>query len=142
MIVCTAVLSATTTPTLIGLKPMIHGLVDRKGLPPSQWLGHISGFVVNVNWSDLQPTSGAPMKSNNAIDQAIAQVRSLEAQGVLAINIRFYAGVNAPEWAKAIDGPPVQIFDPSAGRGGTIGRFWTHDFGRRPAVLPRRDQRR
>jgi hypothetical protein len=112
------------------LKPMIQGLIDRKGLPPEAWLGHISGFVVNVSWSDLQPVQGAPIATDNAIDHAITQVRSLEPKGVnLGIKIRFFAGIAAPEWAKELGGSPVTIFDKTAGRGGTVGRFWTQPFG-------------
>ena len=36
----------------------------------------LGGWVVNVTWASLQPTQGGPIAANNAIDQAIALIRS------------------------------------------------------------------
>ena len=89
------------------------------------------GYVVDVHWSDLQPAPNGPIVSPNPISEAIAQVRSLNAAGAhLGLKIRLYAGIYAPDWVKSIGGPPIEVRDPSSGESGTIGRFWTEDFGR------------
>src|ERR1700730_12560507 len=53
------------------LKPMIHGLIDRDGPPPKTYVGPITAFVVNVTWTQLQPSPNGPLTENNPIDQAI-----------------------------------------------------------------------
>src|SRR5712692_6808847 len=119
-----------TPPSTLGLKPTLHGLIDRNGPPPPEWLGQMGGFVVNAFWSDLQPAENDPIAANNAIDSAIARAQGLEASGAhIGIKVRFYAGIDAPQWAKNLGGGPVTIYDPTAGRGGTVGRFWTPQFG-------------
>jgi hypothetical protein len=110
----------------VALKPFIRGLISETGLPPSQYLPWVKSFVVNVKWADLQPVAGGPIEQNNAIDRAVANARS---HG-LTLKVRFLAGINAPEWAKNIDGTPVTITDPTDHITGTIGRFWTEDYGR------------
>ena len=71
--------SASPSPHVLDLKPVIGGLLDRNGPPPPSYLSSLAGFVVNVYWMDLQPVSGATLAADNAIDQAITEVRSLNA---------------------------------------------------------------
>jgi hypothetical protein len=87
--------------------------------------------VVNVYWKDLQPTSGASLAPDNAIDQAITEVRSLNAahHTNLGLKIRLFGGIWAPGWVKNLDGAPITITNPQDGGTGTIGRFWTDDYG-------------
>ena len=119
------------SPALLDLKPLLRGLLDRSGTPPSGFAGSLAGFVVNVHWSDLQPTSGAAIAPGNAIDKAITEVRALNATEHLhlGLKIRIFAGVWAPEWVKSLGGNPVAITNPQNGQPGTIGRFWTDAFG-------------
>jgi hypothetical protein len=129
--------SASPTPTLPpspspqDLKPVLGGLLDRSGVPPSAYLGSLAGYVVGVHWSDLQPTSGAAIAPDNPIDRAIAEVAAVNAADHthLGLKIRVLAGVSAPEWAKSLGGSPVSISNPQNGATGTIGRFWTDAFG-------------
>jgi len=113
------------------LKPILGGLLDN-ARPPAESFQHgaISGFVVQVDWSELQSAPGAPLPANNPIDQAIAAARAAG----LRIKLRVDAGTMAPEWAKSIGGSPVTVQFPSPLTGsltsGTIGRFWTEAFGR------------
>jgi hypothetical protein len=121
-----------TTPPAGSLKPMIQGLVDRFGPPPGSFLGIVTNFVVNAEWSELQPTAGGALTPDNVIDQAIAAARSLEATvgaGRVGVKIRLLAGIYAPGWAKQLGGAPVAVVDPQTGVAGTIGRFWTSAFG-------------
>jgi hypothetical protein len=124
----------------MGLKIPIAGLLDRAGPPSAAYYGVIDGYVINdrhvgpgewgVKWSELQPVRGGAIVANNPIDQAIAQVRKLNASGAhLALKLRIVTGINAPNWAKTIGGAPVTVRDPLSGATGTIGRFWTSAFG-------------
>jgi hypothetical protein len=108
------------------VKPVIEGLISENGPPPANYLTSVRTFVVSAKWADLQPTAGGPITPGNAIDRAVATAR----QEGLGVKVRFLAGINAPDWAKNIDGPPVLITDPVDHVTGTIGRFWTDDFGR------------
>lgn len=123
--------SASPSPHVLDLKPVIGGLLDRNGPPPPSYLSSLAGFVVNVYWMDLQPVSGATLAADNAIDQAITEVRSLNAtyHMHLALKVRLFAGVWAPTWVKNLGGTPVVIDNPQGGNTGTIGRFWTDAFG-------------
>ena len=112
------------------LKPVLGGLLDRQKLPDKAYWSVLSGFVVQVDWSELQAAPGAPLPPNNPIDQAIAAARAAH----LRIKLRVDAGTMAPEWVKRLGGNPipVQFTNPVTGEltSGTIGRFWTAAFGR------------
>jgi hypothetical protein len=134
--------TSTPAPTGTGsgeVKQPIQGLIDRQGEPPRDVLAVVHAYVVKVNWSDLQPTAFGPITPNNAIDQAIARVRQPDFKAVgMALKLRVFAGINAPAWAKALGGPPVTYVNNQQGgsvAGGTIGRFWTSDFGHAYADL-------
>ena len=114
-----------------GLKPLIGGLVDRNGPPPGTFLGVVKAYVVSAYWSDLEPDAGGPIAPDNAIDQALATVRGLNAShpGLdLALKLRVYGGIYAPAWAKSLGGAPVAVTNGQSGTGGTVGPFWTAPF--------------
>ena len=121
------------------LKPALGGLLDRDGEPPAPYLGvAVHGWVVKAYWKDLQPTAGGPIAANNVIDQAIAAARRLNAANPslgLGLKLRIYAGIYAPDWAKNLAGGPVNVANPQDQQQGTVGRFWTDDFGRAYADL-------
>ena len=52
--------------------------------------------------------------------------------------MRVLAGVQSPDWAKRLGGPPVQVTNPTNGQYGTVPRFWTRRFGAAYAKLQRR----
>ena len=89
----------------------------------------MGGFVVNVYWKDIQTAPGAPIAVNNPIDQAITQLHQLDPTGRMGLKVRLFAGIYAPDWAKSLAGPPIDISDPTTGASGTVGRFWMEDFG-------------
>jgi hypothetical protein len=120
--------ASPTAPATQNLKPIIQGLIDRDGPPSKAFVGPVTAFVVNVSWSQLQPTPGGPLTPNNPIDQAIAAATALGSG--IGVKIRLLTGIDAPAWVKALDGGPVSVFSALDGQGGTIGRFWTADFGR------------
>jgi len=123
--------TASASPVPSALKPVLGGLLDRSGPPPSAYVSSLAGYVVNVHWSDLQPAQGDGIEAGNAIDQAITQVRALNATDhtALGLKIRVFAGIWAPQWVKQLGGGPVTVSNPQGGAMGTIGRFWTDAFG-------------
>lgn len=124
------------------VKQPIQGLIDRQGEPPQNLLSVVHAYVVKVNWSDLQPTAFGPIAPDNAIDRAIARVRQPDFKAAgMKLKLRVFAGVNAPGWAKALGGGVVSYINNQEGgsvAGGTIGRFWTADFGKAYADLQRK----
>jgi hypothetical protein len=124
-----------TTPVTPGvaLKPAMQGLLDRHGMPPAGYLSAISGIVVEVAWSDLQPSPEGAVVSSNAIDQMLASVRAVNAgrpTHPLAIKLRVDGGIHAPSWAKSLGGAPITVTDPTDQVTGTVGRFWSEEYGR------------
>jgi hypothetical protein len=131
-----AIHSPASNPTLSSpsaqppaLKPVLAGFLDRNTTPPASFIPVMGGWVVNVHWADIQVTQGAPIAANNVIDQAIATLHQIDPSGRMGLKVRLFAGIWAPEWAKSLGGPPISIEDPTSGVFGTIGRFWTDDFG-------------
>ena len=111
----------------VTIKPMLRGLLDRKGAPSSAYINELDGFVVKVNWSSLQPDSFGPIVSDNAIDTAINWVRTTPGASGLSLKLRVLGGIYAPGWAKQQGGAPVNVY--SGKHVFTMGRFWTSDYG-------------
>ena len=118
--------TASPTPAPpAGLKPELSGLLDRQHAPALQLAPDLGGWVVNVTWASLQPTQGGPIAANNAIDQAIALIRSNPAYAHMHLRLRVTAGVGSPDWVKTLGGAPVYIYNNTDSVGGTVPRFWT-----------------
>jgi hypothetical protein len=117
---------ASTHIAGVTVKPFIRGLISENGMPPTNYLPWFKSLVINVKWSDLQPVAGGPIVRSGILDRAIASAHQLG----LAVKIRFLAGIYAPDWAKNLDGTPVPVTNPSDHTRGTIGRFWTPNYGR------------
>jgi len=115
----------TPTPPPPVVKPELSGLVDRTGAPPVALAPYMGGWVVNVTWASLQPTSGATIASDNAIDQAIALIHSTPAYSAMHLRIRIFAGIDSPGWVDAMSGGSVYVFNSEADQGGQVPRFWT-----------------
>ncbi|HVT75934.1 MAG TPA: hypothetical protein VHD87_02810 [Acidimicrobiales bacterium] len=124
-----AVLLSGQIPDASGatVKPMLTGLLDRKGMPSSAYIPELDGYVVKVNWADLQPTSFGPIAANNAIDKAITAVRTTPGASHLRLKLRVLGGIYAPAWAKQQGGAPVNVY--KGKHVFTMGRFWTADYG-------------
>jgi hypothetical protein len=90
----------------------------------------VRSFVVNTTWASLQPTPGGPIVHPNDIDNAI----KLAQAGGYTLKLRIRSGIDAPEWAKTLDGPALPFYYTSATAGvsgtlaGTVGRYWLPDF--------------
>src|SRR5947209_13695439 len=91
-----AALAAVLLTALVGhnadaaVVPQLPGLIDRAGQPTSAYRSVISGWVVALNWADVEPAQGTIRRA--AIDNAITAAR---AQGA-GLKLRIYAGDNSP----------------------------------------------
>ena len=122
------------------LKTPIRGLFDRGSLgsssynmPTGSGVAALNGVVANVNWADLQTTPGGPIVHPNQLDSALTAVTSYNTSHAnqLEVKLRVYAGIDAPNWAKTIDGWNPANADTCNNQGspcGTIGPFWTTDY--------------
>ena len=113
------------------VKPPVQGLLDRHHYPKKGYAGAVDNFVVSVSWSSLQPQQAGPIVHPNEIDRAI-EVANRDGMG---LKLRVRAGIDAPDWAKHLGGDPVTFYYTSATTkrsgqlAGTVGRFWTSQFG-------------
>jgi hypothetical protein len=114
------------------VKPLLTGLLDRTGPPPANLESVVHSYVVNVNWSSLQPSAGS--LNTATLDRALSAARSTDSR----VKLRILAGIHAPAWAKKRGGAPVKLRDDHDGSTGTIPRFWTRSFGRAYADLQRK----
>lgn len=127
--------SAATAASAASVKPQLRGIITRGGFSVREWNGVVHGMAVTANWSDLQPLRGGAIVRPNRIDSAIETAQQLNAlhPGLnFGIKIRVMAGINAPTWAKTMDGAPVQVRNPQGGITGTVGRFWLPSYGAPP----------
>ena len=115
-----------------GVKPLITGVVDRNGPPPPSRDHVVDAYVLQVTWSQLQPSRAA--LRHRVLDRALRVAKRTGAR----VKLRVLAGVHAPGWAKHLGGPPVRMRDPHDGSRGTVPRFWTRGFGTAYADLQRR----
>jgi hypothetical protein len=126
------------------LKPQLTGVLNRQGVPPAAYRAAEGGYdiqgthdaqgradVGDVTWAELQPTAGGPITTNNAIDQAILDVRAWNAANPThpeALKLRVEAGIHSPAWAVNLGGSCVTVTDPTSGTTGCSPRFWTAQF--------------
>lgn len=93
--------------------------------------GVFGGIVVNVTWAQLQPTATTVVASGNPIDTLLQQVRSYNLSypaKPLAVRLPVWPGINAPDWAKNLDGnAPVSIIRNSGANMNpvTVGHYWS-----------------
>lgn len=108
------------------IKPPMQGLLDRKGYPEdASYRNSLGGFVVNVDWSQLQPNNGSELNTAN-IDDAILKAKSSN----LKLKMRLYAGSSSPTWLKNRVGT-FSYVEPVDNKDTTIQvpKFWVSEFG-------------
>lgn len=118
-----------------GVKAPLSGLVSIASLP-KQRVASVQNMSVSVPWSALQPSSSSQLVRPNAIDDAITSVRQL-GDCDAGVEVRVLAGVNSPEWAKQLSGPPVSMQLKLDNLSGTVPRFWEKPFQDAYAKLQR-----
>ena len=114
----TTATAAASSPTL---KPLLTGLLDRTGPPSAEFENVIRSYVVNVNWSSLQPKRRGALRTSG-LDRQLAEARSNGAR----VKLRILAGIHSPRWTKK---GGIKLRDPQGGRG-KAPLFWTKSFGR------------
>lgn len=88
--------------------------------------GIFGGLVVIASWKQLQPRPQSEIGDNNVIDQALAQVRAYNDRNPnkpLGVKLRVWGGFEAPDWAKALGGMPIETVYNDKPR--IVGRFWS-----------------
>ncbi len=63
----------------------------------------VNSFIVKLNWSDVQPNEMGEIKHPNALDNALAYAKRMNAAypGMhLNLKLRLYCGIYTPEWVK------------------------------------------
>jgi hypothetical protein len=138
VMVALAPLAAVAQP-----KPAIHGLVTMGKLnfvtmpemSPDNPLreanthpGVYAGAVILATWRQLEPAPG--QFDFSMIDAGLASIRAYKArypQSKLVGKLRVFAGPLAPDWAKQLDGGPVQINEHQ--RSFPVGHFWSVPYG-------------
>jgi hypothetical protein len=126
------------------LKAQLEGLLNRQGIPPSTYRTAEGGYdiqgttdnqgdpdVGDVSWAELQTTPGGPITTNNAIDQAITDVRAWNLANpthLEGLKLRVEAGIHSPTWALNLGGACFIVTDPTSGTSGCCPRFWTAAF--------------
>lgn len=128
----------TATTTNDTLKAPMVGVVDRQRQPTLEYQNIVSGWIVKVNWADLQPTPDT--LNTSAIDAAVSAAVQQEqrTRKPVGLKLRVYAGTSAPQWAKELGGAPVAVYDAADAAEGTIGRFWKAEFGNAYTQLQQR----
>jgi len=104
------------------LKEPVRGLVDRTGPARKAFAGTVDAFVIRVEWATIQPVEDGPLDLSS-IDAVLAATATTGE----AVRLRVTAGVEAPQWAKELDGPALPWFSDKKPIG-TIGAFWTDNF--------------
>ncbi len=129
--------SPVTNPP--GVKPALTGLIDM-GIQASYggdqpfltvnvsevapYVGDFSGIVINENWGQLEPSQGVYNWSDlDSSLSALTAFNEAHPTGQLYAKLRIFGGNGAPDWAKAIGGPPISVTLKNHPR--TYGRWWT-----------------
>jgi hypothetical protein len=109
-------------------KPVIVGFIDMQtiiwhnadgGKPAftldniKKFSGMFGGIVLNATWAEMQrtPDPNRPLTTAR-LDRALNQVRRYNAAhpaAPLGVKLRIFSGNQAPAWAKAINGGPLNI---------------------------------
>ena len=101
------------------VKPLLSGLLDRTGPPPANLESVVHSYVVNVNWSSLQPSAGS--LNTASLDRALSDARNSDSR----VKLRILAGVHSPAGPSGAAAHRVKLRDDHDGSCGTVPRFWT-----------------
>jgi len=96
--------------------------------------GVFTGKMLNVLWSQLQPTD-ANTFDFSAIDSGLSAVQAYNARhpdAAVQVILRVFGGPNSPDWVKHLDGDPVTVIHKAlewkTGIAETVGRFWSASY--------------
>jgi hypothetical protein len=112
------------------LKEPIRGLLDRTKPATGAYEPVVDGFVIRVTWSELQPDPEPGTDHGSALDTASID-RALSAVHAAGnpVRLRVSGGIHAPQWAKRLGGAEPVTWYADGTVIGTVGRFWTSQYG-------------
>ncbi len=142
VLVLTGVVLAACTPTEPGYKPLLSGIVN-KGSETYFHLAQpypvidlsevaasspgLTGTVVDVSWSQLEPSQGTfDFSALDADLAAVSAYNSTHAGATLGVKLRVWAANDAPAWAKTMDGTPIST--DVNNQPATVGQWWKPDY--------------
>jgi hypothetical protein len=142
VLLLTGVVIAACTPTEPGYKPLLSGIVN-KGSESYFHLAQpypvtdlslvaasspgLTGTVVDVSWSQLEPSPGTFDFSTLDGDLAVVSTyNSTHPGATLGVKLRVWAANDAPEWAKTMDGMPIST--DVNNQPATVGQWWKSDY--------------
>ncbi len=125
--------TAVVVASVAGMKPPVLGNASR-GLAAisgktAALSARVNAAVVGVDWRSVETSQG--VYNDSVID---AQISSAQSKG-LTVRLRVIAGTMAPDYVKAIGGPPIPFADHQSRTDTTIGRFWTSGYQARWQAL-------
>jgi hypothetical protein len=112
------------------LKPPLIGFLDEAAVPEYDWM---LGYVVDLDWSELQATAHGPIIQNTRMLSAISSVRAFNAahpsQPPRGLKLRTGAAAGAPPDVQSIGGGPYKVTDPVPPvASGQVGAFWVASY--------------
>ena len=130
-------------PSQAGYKPLIVGLIDKGDAAPFQ-KGQpfpvidlsdevasspgLAGVVVNIAWSQLEPTEGTfDFSTLDASLNAVQAYNTQHPSAQLGVRLRVFGADDVPQWAKELDGSPIIVTADGQTRG-TDGQWWQPDY--------------
>jgi hypothetical protein len=129
-------------PSQPGYKPLLIGIVD-KGSETYFHLGQpypvldlsqvaasspgLTGTVIDVSWSQLEPTQGTfDFSTLDADLAAVSAYNNARASATIGVKLRVWGANDAPQWAKTLDGSPITT--DVNGMTATVGQWWKSDY--------------
>jgi hypothetical protein len=142
IVLLVGVIIAACTPTEPGYKALLSGIVN-KGSEAYFHLAQpypvidlsevtasspgLTGTVVDVSWSQLEPSQGTFDFSTLDADLAdVSAYNSAHPGATLGVKLRVWAANDAPEWAKTMDGTPISTDVNNLPA--TVGQWWKPDY--------------
>jgi hypothetical protein len=142
LLVLTGVVIAACVPTESGYKSLLSGIVD-KGSETYFHLAQpypvidlseevasspgLAGTVVDVSWSQLEPSPGTfDFSTLDADLAAVSNYNSAHPGATLGVKLRVWAANDAPEWAKTMDGTPIST--DVNNQPATVAQWWQPDY--------------
>jgi Beta-galactosidase len=142
VLVLTGVVITACIPTEPGYKPLLAGIVN-KGSETYFHLGEpypvidlsevaasspgLTGTVVDVSWSQLEPSEGTfDFSTLDADLTAVSAYNTAHPGATLGVKLRVWGANDAPGWAKTMDGTSIttDVNNMTA----TVGQWWKPDY--------------
>lgn len=142
LVVAAGIVVGACIPTEPGYKPLLGGIVDKGNetyfhlaepypvIDLSQVAASspgLTGTVVDVSWSQLEPSQGTfDFSTLDADLAAVSAYNAAHSGATLGVKLRVWGANDAPEWAKTLDGTPISTDvdnEPA-----TVGQWWKPDY--------------